>query len=146
MSDLFFIYPYVKALHIVSVCIWIGGQVIYSAMLARYCALAGDVGNRLPAPVHAVVMRWVNAALLIVATLGMSLAGILGRNVWMASHWIAGKLILLVVLAGLHGMMIAGAKAMLQGRPRSASYFRTIQIATLVLAGLAVFLAVAKPF
>jgi protoporphyrinogen IX oxidase len=89
-------YEIAKTLHIVSVIIWIGGMLFASILLARQPTTA------VPS-LRAVFRVVLTPAMLAVWALGLYLA-ISGG--WFSQGWLHGKLLVVVILSGLHGMLI----------------------------------------
>ena len=65
----------------------------------------------------------------------------------MVSGWLHTKILLVLMLAGLHGMMSRQRKNFQRGEnTRSAAYFRTFSHVTTLIVVIVVALAVLKPF
>lgn len=65
----------------------------------------------------------------------------------LASGWLHTKILLVLMLAGLHGMMSRQRKNFQRGEnTRSAAYFRTFSHVTTLIVILVVALAILKPF
>ena len=125
-------YEIATALHIVSVVIWMGGLLFTAILLARQPATA--------VPSLRSAFRMVlTPAMLLVWALGLYLA-ISGG--WFSQGWLHAKLLVVVILSGLHGMLIGQMRkaevagfvpgGMLQAMPWVAG------VGTLVAVGLAV--------
>lgn len=125
-------YEVATALHIVSVIIWIGGMLFASILLARQPATAVS-------SLRAAFRLLLTPMMLVVWALGLYLAVSGG---WFSQGWLHAKLLVVVILSGLHGMLIGQMRkaeaagfvpgGMLQAMPWVAG------VGTLVAVGLAV--------
>ncbi|MDQ0627173.1 CopD family protein [Paraburkholderia graminis] len=133
-------YPWLKALHVASALIFVGGVLSVGLFLHMVKtespdirALAGDI------------RRWdhviTTPAMLIVWALGF---GIGGAGHWFSEPWLSVKLVFVVVLSAVHGLQSGRLRRICQGasiRPLHAS-LPTAVVCTVIIA----ILAVAKPF
>ncbi len=132
-------YPWLKALHVAAALAFVGGVLAVSLFLA-----AVPAGEAAVAPIARGVRRWDQAvttpAMLLVWALGLTLAMTGG---WFADGWLQAKLVVVVILSGLHGIQSGRLRRLAGGDP-----VRSLRTAPLVI-GCAVviaLLAVAKPF
>ncbi len=92
------LYPWFKALHIAAALMFVGGVLALTIVLDAIRIAPGTVAL-------ARVRRWDRAvttpAMLLVWVLGFMLA--LTAH-WLADHWLQAKLVLVVILSGLHGV------------------------------------------
>jgi protoporphyrinogen IX oxidase len=89
-------YDIAKTLHIVSVIIWVGGMLFASILLARQPSTA------VPS-LRAMFRLVLTPMMLVVWALGIYLAVSGG---WFSQGWLHAKLLVVVILSGLHGMLI----------------------------------------
>ncbi|WP_308916472.1 CopD family protein [Jannaschia sp. LMIT008] len=90
------LYELAKAAHLVSLFAWIGGMVVVAVAL------------RHPAPAHLRPLKAYDRAvttpaMILALALGI-LLGVLGG--WFQSAWLGPKILLVLVLAGLHGALV----------------------------------------
>ncbi|MDD4933563.1 MAG: CopD family protein [Methylacidiphilaceae bacterium] len=95
-------YLWLKALHTAAVLVWVGGLFTQSILLAALARIGMDPSSR---SLITSVRRWdgrvTMPALLLVWALGIAL-GVLSGS--FSKSWLSAKLVLVVVLSGLHGM------------------------------------------
>ena len=89
------IYELTKAVHLISLFVWIGG------MIAVAIALRSPSGSDLK-PLKAYDQA-VTAPAMILALLFGILLGVLGD--WFSSGWLGVKIVLVLVLSGMHGAL-----------------------------------------
>ena len=95
-------YPWIKALHVIAVISWMAGM-LYLPRLFVYHA-AAEVGSQQSETFK--VMEWrlmkfiINPAMVVTWLLGLWLAYSGG---WFAAGWLHGKLLLVVLMSGVHG-------------------------------------------
>jgi protoporphyrinogen IX oxidase len=141
-------YPWIKALHIISVIAWMAG-LLYLPRLYVYHAEAPIGSDR--AVVFATMERRLlrgimNPALVLVVALGLLLVAIPGLVDWHQS-WIWAKLALVGVLAVFHHLLAIWQREFAAGTiPHSATFFRRINEVPTVAMIAIVVLVVVKPF
>jgi protoporphyrinogen IX oxidase len=141
-------YPWIKALHIVSMVAWMAG-LLYLPRLYVYHSMAPSGSGR--SETFKVMERRLQRGIMtpaMVATwgFGLLLAGTPGVVDWHL-RWIWAKLALVVGLTGFHIALTVWRKAFFADRNRhSTRFFRTInELPTLGLIAI-VALVVVKPF
>ena len=132
------VYPWLKALHVAAALAFVGGVLAVSVLLQ---ALPTDGSGS--APVARVVRRWDRAvttpAMLLVWAFGLALA-LTGH--WFADLWLQAKLVVVVVLSGIHGVQSGRLRRMAGG-----TVAKPLRSAPIILAGILAIavLAVVKP-
>lgn len=123
------IYLWLKAFHIVSVTVWIGGMFVAAIAVAALSAskslpgAPGPVGIVRPDIIGA-VRRWdrwaTSPAMLLAWILGLAVAT---EGGWFGARWLMMKLVFVVALSGLHGMLSGTLRKLARpdGRPSPAS-------------------------
>jgi uncharacterized integral membrane protein (TIGR00701 family) len=110
------IYLWLKAFHIVSVTVWIGGMFVAAIAVAALSAsksrpdAPGRVGIAKPDIIEPnlieVVRRWdrwaTSPAMLLAWLFGLAVAT---EGGWFGARWLMMKLVFVVALSGLHGML-----------------------------------------
>lgn len=133
-------YPWLKALHVASALIFVGG-VFAAAVFLRAAAHEALIS---PSLVQA-VRRWdrvvTTPAMLLVWIFGLTLASAGG---WLAEGWLWAKLVLVIMLSGVHGVQ-SGWLRRLAGKPALAPPPFLTGLIFGCIVGIAI-LAVAKPF
>ena len=93
-------YPWIKAIHVAATIVFIGGMLVVAVFLASRPDAVGA-----SAPAARIVRRWdetvTTPAMLLVWALGLTLAASGG---WFVEAWLQAKLIVVLVLSGLHGI------------------------------------------
>ena len=132
------LYPWLKALHVASALVFVGGVIGVAVFLA---AASADFAN---APLAQRIRRWDQAvttpAMLLVWAFGLTLALSGG---WMSGGWLQAKLVLVVIVSAIHGMQ-SGRLRRLSG----GSATKPLALPPFILGcviGIAI-LAVVKPF
>ncbi len=139
-------YLWIKALHVLAVISWMVGMLYLPRLFVYH---AGVPATSSEASLFAVMekrlQRYIMLPALIVTWItGLALA-IQGQ--WFKAGWLHGKLLLVLILTGLHGYLSAERKRLAAGTSsRGAKFFRVInEVPTLLLIGI-VILVVVKPF
>ena len=139
-------YNIVKSLHIISVVAWMAGMLYLPRLFVYHSQLAPNSDAR-------VTFETMERRLLKVIIVPAMLAT-WGFGIWLAvllqawdQGWLHVKLLLVLILSGLHGFLSREARRMAQGgTPRPTKFYRIInEVPTLILIAV-VFLVVTKPF
>jgi putative membrane protein len=139
-------YVWLKAGHIIFVVFWMAGLFILPRQLVYMQAAApGSEEETLWAGRIATLRRMIlTPSLIVVWLLGIALAFALGA--W-DQGWLHAKLLLVLLLSGYHGWMVATAKKMAAGeRPIPEKTLRMLNEVPAVAVALIVVLVVVKPF
>lgn len=142
------VYPWVKALHILSVIAWMAGM-LYLPRLYVYHAQVppGSEASELFKLMERRLLRAiVNPAMIATFVFGAWLAWIDSPTIW-REGWFHLKLVLVLALAAVHGLFARWRRDFAADRnTRPARFYRIAnEIPTLLLIGIVV-LAVAKPW
>ena len=139
-------YLWLKALHVLSIIAWMVGM-LYLPRLYVYHVEAG-LGTAM-AKTFEVMERRLQKAIMLPAMLVAWATGLLlaYEGGWFRWPWLHGKLLLVVILTGIHGYLAAERKRLATGRStRSTTFFRIVnEIPTVLLIGI-VILVIVKPF
>src|SRR5258708_2805791 len=148
MSWLGALYPWLKALHIVSVIAWMAG-LLYLPRLFVYHAKepAGSPTAETFKTMERRLLRGImNPAMIAVFVLGALLALTPDVVDW-ASGWIYAKLVLVALLAALHHALARWRKDFAADRnTRPARFYRMVNEVPTVLMVAIVILVIVKPF
>lgn len=141
------LYPWLRIGHIVFVVFWMAGLF----MLPRQCIYILD-----HAPGSAGEAKWaermgklraiiLTPSIIVVWVLGLALA--IGLGAFTGAGWLHAKLLLVVILSGYHGWLVAQSKKMARGeRPLSEKTLRILGEVPALLLVLIVTLVILKPF
>jgi len=145
------IYAWVKAFHIIAVIAWMAGMLYLPRLFVYHCAAEkGSVQSETFKIMERRLLRAIiNPAMIATWVLGLSLAwlGPDSHYGWFASGWLQAKLVLVIVLSGVHGFFARWVKDFAADRNQhSQKFYRIInEIPTIMMIGI-VILVVLKPF
>ena len=139
-------YLWLKAGHIIFMVFWMAGLFIlprqmlylhpYGAEAPETATWADRIGK-----LRRIILT---PSLIVVWVLGLSLAWTIGA---FSQGWFHAKLLLVLLLTGYHGYMVAQAKKMLAGeRPLSEKQLKLFGEIPAILLALIVVLVIVKPF
>src|SRR5262245_22008431 len=139
-------YEWLKAFHIIAVIAWMAGMLYLPRLFVYHCA--ADVGSIQSETFKVMERRLLrvirNPAMAVTWLLGLWLAW---RGNWFAAPWLHAKLLLVILMSGLHGMMSRYVKDFAADRNRkSARFYRILNEIPTALMILIVILATVKPF
>lgn len=136
-----------KALHVASVVIWVGGMLVGAV---AFMVLAALPTPRSPSATKAIaiIRRWdkniTTPAMLIAWGVGIYMAVTSG---WFYAPWLNIKLLIVIVLSGLHGTMSGGLRRLAIDPDRQApAHMKYAAPLVLVSIALIAFLVIVKPF
>lgn len=139
-------YLWLKAVHVLAIISWMAGM-LYMPRLFVYHVEAG-LGSP-QAATFQVMERRLQKAIMLPALIVSWLTGL-----WLAysagyftAGWLHGKLLLVVLMTGVHGYLAAERKRLAAGTStKSSKFFRIVnEVPTVLLIGIVV-LVVVKPF
>jgi putative membrane protein len=139
-------YLWIKALHVLAIISWMVGMLYLPRLFVYHVGVpAGSPQALTFATMEKRLQRFIMLpAMLVTWVTGLTLAI---QGAWLKAGWLHGKLLLVVLLTGLHGYLAAERKRLAVGKStRDAKFFRIInEVPTLLLIGI-VILVVVKPF
>jgi putative membrane protein len=141
-------YPWIKALHVVSVIAWMAGLLYLPRLFVYHCEVAaGSAEDRRFQVMEAKLFRLImNPAMIATYLFGGGLLSIPGVVDW-SLGWIYIKLAGVVVLTGLHHAMGKWRKAFAAGENRhSMRFFRLMNEVPALALVVIVIMVVVKPF
>lgn len=144
-------YQWIKAFHIIAVIAWMAGMLYLPRLFVYHCAAEkGSIQSETFKVMERRLLRAIiNPAMIATWVLGLWLAwhGPDSRFGWFASGWLGAKLMLVLVLSGLHGFFARWVKDFAADSNRhSQRFYRIINEVPTVLMIAIVILAVVKPF
>lgn len=142
------LYLWAKALHLIAVIAWMAG-LLYLPRLFVYHSrvMPGSEASELFKIMEARLLRIImNPAMIASFALGFWLIALTGTGAPGTGLWIHLKLALVLILAGMHGLMARYRKAFARDeRPRNERYFIIFNEIPMILLMLIVLLVVLKP-
>jgi putative membrane protein len=139
-------YEWLKAFHVIAIIAWMAG-LLYLPRLFVYHVAAdpGSVQSETFKVMERRLLRAImNPAMIVSWVLGLWLAWQAG---WFKAPWLHAKLLLVVLLSGVHGILSRHVKDFAADRRRkSAKFYRVLNEIPTVLMILIVILVVVKPF
>ena len=140
------VYPWVLAVHIMAVISWMAGQLYLPRLFVYHCgAEIGSVQSETFKVMERRLMRQImNPAMLVTWAAGLWM---IWAGEWIQAGWLQVKLVLVVLMSGLHGMSARYVRDFAADRNRRTHVFYRMfnEVPTLLMVVI-VILAVVKPF
>lgn len=146
MMDLLFpYYLWIKAAHVVSVVIWLGGQAVLVAQLAsqRQALAEGGGAETLRVIGQRGLRVVINPAMLATLLLGATLFFLRGPEL-LGEPWFQVKLACVLAMTALHGAITATVSSLRRADRVSAGRIRMLQAAGLALTVTIISIAIIK--
>jgi protoporphyrinogen IX oxidase len=140
------LYPWLKAFHVMAVISWMAGMLYLPRLFVYHCG--AETGSRQSETFKVMERRLlrgiINPAMVVSWTLGLWMVYDGG---WISAHWLQLKLLLVVVLSGVHGLLARWTMDFANDRNRHRERFYRIinEVPALLMVGI-VIMAVIKPF
>jgi len=139
-------YEWIKALHVIFVIAWMAGMLYLPRLFVYHCE--ADAGSK-QSETFKVMERRLLKAIINPAMVATWLAGLYlaWAGHWLSAGWFHGKLLLVLILSGVHGLFSRWVKDFANDRNRrSQKFFRIInEVPTIIMIGIVV-LVIVKPF
>jgi protoporphyrinogen IX oxidase len=138
-------YVWIKALHVIAVISWMAGMLYLPRLFVYHCE--AEPGSKQSETFKVMERRLlkaiINPAMIVTWLAGLYLAW---SGNWFYAGWLHGKLLLVLILSGLHGFFARCVKDFAADRNvRSQKFYRIInEVPTLLMIGI-VILVVVKP-
>lgn len=149
MKDLLLVaYPWIKALHVLSVILWMGAQLTLPLLLAVHRGLPpASKRAAMLANIERDLIRWLlNPAIVAAFVLGGLMVYVFALTAGSLPHWLVVKLVLVLLLSAVHGMLVRELRHVAGGGGRwRAATCRWVQWLDIILLALVVCLVVIKP-
>jgi protoporphyrinogen IX oxidase len=140
------LYDWLKAFHVIAVIAWMAGMLYLPRLFVYHCeAPKGSIQSETFKIMERRLLRAIiNPAMIVTWILGLVLAW---QGSWWTAGWLHGKLLLVVILSGLHGVYVRRLKEFADDRnTRLARYYRILnEVPTVLMIGI-VILVIVKPF
>jgi putative membrane protein len=139
-------YEWIKALHVIAVISWMAGMLYLPRLFVYHCD--AEKGSKASETFKVMERRLlkaiINPAMIVTWLAGLYLAW---AGHWFAAGWFHGKLVLVLVLSGVHGFFSRCVKDFAADRnTRNQKFYRLInEVPTALMIGIVV-LVVVKPF
>lgn len=139
-------YEWIKALHVIAVISWMAGMLYLPRLFVYHCD--AEVGSKQSETFKIMERRLlkaiINPAMGVTWLAGLYLAW---AGHWFSAGWFHGKLLLVLVLSGVHGFFVGRVRDFAADRNvRSHKFYRLInEIPTVLMIGI-VILVIVKPF
>ncbi len=142
------LYPWVKALHVVSMVAWMAGMFYLPRLFVYHCDVPRGTAEseRFKLMERRLLKQITNPAMMATFTFGILLVLTPGVIDWTAGWWHV-KLAALVLMSTLHGFLPRWRRDFLHDRnTRSPRFFRIINEIPTVLLLVIVLMVIARPF
>ncbi len=139
-------YQWILAFHIIAVIAWMAGMLYLPRLFVYHCETIPGTpeSERFKVMERKLLRAIINPSMIAVWILGLTLA--FGRDAW-HEHWFHAKLLLVIVMSGIHGFDAALVKTFARdANTRSARFYRIWNEVPALLMVFIVILAVVKPF
>ena len=139
-------YEWIKALHIIAVITWMAGLLYLPRLFVYHCE--AEIGSKQSETFKIMERRLlkviINPAMIATWLAGLYLAW---AGHWFSAGWLHAKLVLVLVLSGVHGFFSRCVKDFAAERNRrSHKFYRIINEVPTALMILIVILVIVKPF
>ena len=146
MNALLPFYPWIKALHIISVVAWMAG-LLYLPRLFVYHASAppgSETSETFKVMERRLLRGIMHPAMIATWLFGLTLA-------WLTAvyeeHWFQAKFALVIVMSGLHGYFVGRVRAFAEDRnDKPARFYRILNEVPPLLMVFIVILVIVQPF
>jgi putative membrane protein len=140
------LYHWILAFHIISMIAWMAGMLYLPRLFVYHCdAEVGSVQSETFKTMERRLLKGiVNPAMIATWVFGLTLVWL---GDWLKAPWLHLKLVLVIVMSGIHGMLARYVRDFAADRNRHPQRFYRIinEVPTLLLIGI-VLLVVLKPF
>jgi putative membrane protein len=139
-------YDWLKAFHVIAVISWMAGMLYLPRLFVYHCdALIGSKESETFKLMERRLLKVIiNPAMIASWVLGLWLGW---KGGWFGAIWLHAKILLVLVLSGMHGFLVRWTRDFERDRNRrSAGFYRIINEVPTVLMIAIVILAVVKPF
>jgi putative membrane protein len=140
------VYLWLKAFHVIAAIAWMAGMLYLPRLFVYHCeAQKGSIQSETFKLMERRLLKAIiNPAMIATWILGLILVW---QGGWLASGWLYAKLVLVVVLSGLHGMLSRYVKDFAADRNvRPARFYRIINEGPTILMIGIVILVIVKPY
>ena len=144
MSDA--LYAWLKAFHLIAAIAWMAGMLYLPRLFVYHCGAepGSPQSETFKRMERRLLKAIINPAMIATWVLGLWLAWSGG---WLMAGWFHAKLVLVVILSGVHGLFARWLKDFAADRNRhTATFYRLVnEVPTVLMIGIVIF-AIVKPF
>ena len=139
-------YLLVKSLHIIAVIAWMAAMLYLPRLFVYHAEATDDAVKKTLTVMERRLLRYIcNPAMIAAWVLGVAMIAL--NPALLQAGWVHAKLLLVILMSGLHGFYAASRRKFENGvNARSAKFWRVMNEAPTVLLIAIVILAVTKPF
>jgi protoporphyrinogen IX oxidase len=140
------LYLWLKALHVIAIISWMAGMLYLPRLFVYHCE--AEIGSKQSETFKMMERRLlraiINPAMIVTWVTGLWLAF---EGGFLRAGWLHGKLVLVLLLSGVHGLFSAYVREFSEDRNvRSQKFYRIVnEIPTVLMIGI-VILVIVKPF
>lgn len=142
-------YLWLKAVHIISIVVWMAGLLYLPRLFAAHTQVeaGSEADGKFVVLESKLFSSILNPGAIVVFALGILLIIVTGAGSPGSGAWMHAKILLALLLGGVHGMMSKQRKTFAKGEnEKSECFFKTFGWVPAVLMILIVWLVVLKPF
>jgi protoporphyrinogen IX oxidase len=139
-------YEWIKALHIVAMIAWMAGMLYLPRLFVYHCEAktGSSQSETFKLMERRLLKAIINPAMIVTWLAGLYLAW---SGHWLSAGWLHAKLVLVLVLSGVHGFFARWVRDFAADRNlRSQKFYRLINEVPTILMIAIVILVVVKPF
>ena len=143
------VYPWVKALHVISLIAWMAGMFYLPRLFVYHTMLApgSAESERFKVMERRLLKQIINPAMIATWIFGILLVLTPGIIDWAADGWWHVKLAMVLLMSGFHGAMSKWRREFLEDRNRrSHKFYRIANEVPTVLMVVIVVMVIVKPF
>jgi len=135
---------WIKALHVIAVIAWMAGMLYLPRLFVYHVNATEETSETFKVMERRLLKAIMTPSMIVVWLTGLYLAT--AEGFW-RDGWLHGKLTLVVLMSGVHGLLGARVRAFAEDRNRSSgTFYRVInEIPTVLMIGI-VCLVIVKPF
>jgi len=139
--------PYLVTLHLIALILWMAGMLYLPRLFVYHASVqpGSEADGKFKEMERGLMSALLNPAMIATFLTGILL--IVAMPMYMKQGWLHTKLLLVLVLGGLHGMMSKYRKDFDRGQnARSEGFYRNLNLVPGILLVLIVWLVIMKPF
>lgn len=140
------LYLWIKAFHVIAIIAWMAGMLYLPRLFVYHCETQkGSIQSETFKIMERRLLKAIiNPAMITAWVLGLYLVWAGG---WYTSGWLHAKVLLVLILSGLHGFLSKAVKVFAADKNvRPAKFYRMInEVPTVLMIGI-VILVIVKPF
>jgi len=140
------LYVWLKAFHLIAAIAWMAGMLYLPRLFVYHCGAepGSPQSETFKRMERRLLKAIINPAMIATWVLGLWLAWSGG---WLMAGWFHAKLVLVVILSGVHGLFARWLKDFAADRNRhTATFYRLVnEVPTVLMIGIVIF-AIVKPF